>query len=111
MALLVPGRSTHNVLVLVGLVSVGEERDHREQSQQRRGGPPDRLLRPMPLRLKAQALADLLECALHLPAPNKPRDDLFRLGGQIGAKECLGLELSLRVSDQHPTQRYSGQAG
>src|SRR5215210_8159828 len=65
----------------------------------------------MPLRLKAQALADLLECALHLPASNKPQDDLLRLGGQIGAKECLGLELFLRVSDQHPTQRYGGQAG
>ena len=59
MALLVPGRSTgDDVLALGGLVAVGEERDHREQSQQRRGGPPDRLLRPMPLRLKAQALAD-----------------------------------------------------
>jgi hypothetical protein len=110
MALLVAGRSTHDdVLALVGLVSVGEERDHREQSQQRRGGPPDRQFRPMPLPLKAQALADLLECALHLPASNKPRDDLLRLGGQIGAKECLGLELFLRVSDQS-TQR-NGTAG
>src|SRR5215212_6542095 len=77
MGLLVPGRSTNDhVLALVGHVSVGEERDHREQSQQRRGGPPDRHIRPMPLRLKAQALAHLLECALHLPASYEPRDDL-----------------------------------
>src|SRR5215211_390947 len=45
MGLLVPGRSTDDdVLALLGHVAVGEERDHREQSQQRRGGPPDRQL-------------------------------------------------------------------
>src|SRR5215213_7647724 len=65
----------------------------------------------MPPCLKAQTLAHFLEGRLHLPASNKPRDDLLRLGGEIGAKECLGLELFLRVSDQHPTQRYGGQAG
>src|SRR5215208_4802757 len=65
----------------------------------------------MPPCLKAQTLAHFLEGRLHLPASNKPRDDLLRLGGEIGAKECLGLELFLRVSDQHPAQRYGGQAG
>src|SRR5215208_5723925 len=65
----------------------------------------------MPPCLKAQTLAHFLEGRLHLPASNKPRDDLLRLGGEIGAKEYLGLELFLRVSDQHPTQRYGGQAG
>src|SRR4029450_12460257 len=65
----------------------------------------------MPPCLKAQALAHFLEGGLHLPASNKPRDDLLWLGSEIGAKECLGLEPFLRVSNQHPTQRYGGQAG
>src|SRR5215207_6462408 len=65
----------------------------------------------MPLRLKAQTLAHFLEGRLHLPASNKPRDDLPRLGVEVGAQQGLGLELLLRVSDQHPTQRYGRQAG
>src|SRR5215208_7413920 len=65
----------------------------------------------MPPCLKAQTLAHFLESRFHLPASNEPQDDLLRLGGQIGAKECLGLELFERVSDQHPTQRYGGQDG
>jgi hypothetical protein len=65
----------------------------------------------MPLGLKAQTLAHFLEGRLHLPASDKPRDDLSRLDGKVGAQQSLGFKLFLRVSDQHPTQRYGGQAG
>ena len=54
----------------------------------------------MPLSLKSQALTYFLKGALHLPAPHKPGDDPLRVGTKIGAKERLGPELSLGVSDQ-----------
>ena len=60
----------------------------------------------MPLGLKAQTLAHFLEGSLQLPASDKLRDGLSRLGGEIGAKKCLGYELFLGVSDQS-TQRKS----
>jgi hypothetical protein len=65
MPLVVPGCSADNTFA-VGHVSVGEERDYRKQSQQCRSGPLDRPLRPMPLGFEPKALADLLECGLHL---------------------------------------------
>src|SRR3712207_4446297 len=89
---------------------MGEQCDHREKGQQRRSGPLDRPLRPMPLRLEPQALTNLLESSLHLPASDKPRDYPPRIGMEVGAQESLGGELFLRVSDQHPAQRHSGQA-
>src|SRR4051795_2334671 len=85
MRLLVPCRPSHGVGHPL-LLLVGEERNQREEPQQRRGNPPDRPLRPMSLRLKAQALTHLLKGALHLPAPHKPRDDLPRFGISVGAQ-------------------------
>src|ERR671915_371886 len=67
------------------------------------------LFRPLPLGLEAKALADLLEGSLHLPAHNKPADDLLRLGSEVGAQQSLSLELLLRVTDQDPTQGHGGQ--
>jgi len=57
----------------------------------------------MPLGLKEQALRYFLKGSLHLPAHNKPGDDPLRVGTKIGAKKCLGSELSLGVSDHYPT--------
>jgi hypothetical protein len=62
----------------------------------------------MPPCLKAQTLAHFLEGRLHLPASDKPRDDLLRLGGEIGAKECLGWNSS--CGSRINTQR-NGTAG
>src|SRR3712207_6006620 len=107
MALAVPGRLSGCLYALRHML-VSEQRDHGEQSQQRRGSPLDRSLGPMPLSLKSQALTYFLKGGLHLPAPHKPADDLLRVGTKIGAKERLGPELSLRVSDQHPTQQRHG---
>jgi hypothetical protein len=64
----------------------------------------------MSLSLKSQALAYLLKGGFHLPAPHKPRDDPLWVGTKIGAKECLGPELCLGVSDQDPTQRHGRQS-
>ena len=68
----------------------------------------DRHLRPMPLRLEAQALADLLKRGLHLPAPHEPRDDPRRIGREVGAQQSLGLEVS--SGSRINTQR-NGTAG
>src|SRR5215208_7358294 len=89
---------------------MSQQRDHREQGQQRRSAPPNSPFGPMPLSLESQALAYLLKGGLHLPTSHEPGYDALRVGTKIGAKERLGPELSLGVSDQHPTQRHSGQA-
>src|SRR5215211_3263523 len=98
-------------LRVLGHMLVSEQRDHGEQSQQCRSSPLDCSLGPMPLSFKSQALTYFLKGGLHLPAPHKPGDDPLRVSStKIGAKERLGPELSLGVSDQHPTQRHGGQA-
>src|SRR3712207_9457779 len=89
---------------------MSEQRDHREHGQQRRSGPPDCSLGPMPLSLESQALAHLLESGFHLPPSYKPADDPLGLRTEIGAKERLGPELCLGVSDQDPMQWHGGQA-
>jgi hypothetical protein len=67
-------------------------------------------LRPMPLRLKSQALTYFLKGGLHLEAPHKPTNDQLWIGCEVGTKEGLGFKLLLWISDQHPTQRHGGQA-
>src|SRR5215212_2067942 len=109
MALAVPGCLSDCLRALRHML-VSEQRDHGEQSQQRRGSPLDRSLGPMPLSLKSQALTYFLKGGLHLPTPYEPGDDPLRIDTKIGAKKRLDPELSLRVSDQHPTQRHGGQA-
>jgi hypothetical protein len=108
MSLTVPGRLSYCLRAPRHML-VSEQCDHGEQSQQRRCDPADRLLRPMPLGLKAQALAYFLEGCLHLPTSHEPADDPLRVGAEIGAKERLGSELALRVSDQNPAQGHGGQ--
>src|SRR3712207_1824977 len=54
--------------------------------------------------------AHLLEGDFQLPAHHKPTDDLLRISVKVGTQEGLGSELSLRVTDQNPTNRYSEQA-
>src|SRR5215210_3849790 len=109
MALVVPSRSA-NATFTLRHVSVSEKRDHREESQQRWGGPPDRPLRPMALGFEPEALAGLLERGLHLPAFHEPRDDPLRIGVEVRAQQSLGFELLLWVADQHPAHGNGGQA-
>src|SRR5215204_983991 len=110
-ALVVPGRWANGVHVLIiSHLVVSQEGDHGEQAQQRRGGPSDRLLRPLPLGFEAQALTHLLKSSLQLPSPDKVRDDPLGICIELGAKQSLSLELSIRIPDQYPAQRHSGQA-
>src|SRR5215213_4373036 len=109
MALVVPSRSA-NATFALRHVSVSEESDHREEPQQRRGGPLDRPFRPMPLGFEPEALAGLLECGLHLPAFHEPRDHPLRIGIEVGAQQSLGFEVLLWVADQYPAHGNGGQA-
>src|SRR5436190_17289692 len=109
MALVVPSRPANTTFTLRH-VSVSEERDHREESQQRRGGPPDRPLRPMALGFEPEALAGLLERGLHLPAFYEPRDHPLRISIEVRAQQTLGFELLLWVADQYPAHGHGGQA-
>src|SRR5215218_4655251 len=85
-SIVVPSHSTDGARAFLRHFSVSEERDQGEKAQQCRSGAPDSLLRPLPLRLEAQALAHLLEGGFHLPPPYKPRDDLLGLRAEIGAQ-------------------------
>src|SRR5215204_2009710 len=85
-ALVVPGRWANGVHVLIiSHLVVSQEGDHGEQAQQRRGGPSERLLRPVPLGFEAQALTHLLKSSLQLPSPDKVRDDPLGICIELGA--------------------------
>jgi len=58
MGLLVPGRSSRGVRDSC-LLLVSKQRDYKTTAPKRRRSPRDRPLRPMPLRLEAQALTNL----------------------------------------------------
>lgn len=109
MQLVVPGRSLNGVCAL-GHALVCEEGDQREQAQKDRRGSPDGQLRSMPLCPEAQTSTHLLEGDFHPPASYEPGDYLFRIGIEVGARKSQGLELSLRIAYQYPTQSHSGQA-
>src|SRR5215210_2391059 len=108
MALVVPSRSA-NATFALRHVSVSEESDHREEPQQRRGGPLDRPFRPMPLGFEPEALAGLLECGLHLPAFHEPRDHPLRIGIEVGAQNRAWVSNS-SCGSRISTQR-TGTAG
>src|SRR5918994_2273571 len=109
MPLVVPGCLRENPHRLSHL-AMCKQSDHREQSQQRRGGSPYRQLRPLSLGLESEMPAHLLKGHLKLPAHNKPADDLLWISVKVSTKESLGLELSLRITHQHPTNRHGEQA-
>src|SRR5215210_3544263 len=82
----------------------------REQPQQRRCGPSYRHIRPLPLRLESQVPAHLLEGHFQLPAHHEPREDLLRIGIEVGTQQCLGFELSFGITDQNPAHGHGEQA-
>ncbi len=83
-----------------------QQSQQREQSQQSRRRAHDRQIRPLALGLEAQMLANFMEGDFQLPSENEPFHDLHRLDVQVRAQQGLGLELALRVADQHPTNRH-----
>src|ERR671914_253020 len=72
--------------------------------------PPISFLRPLPLCREAQALTHRLKGGRWRPPPYKPRDDPLGLCAEVGAKERLSSELSMRITDQDPTHRHGGHA-
>src|SRR5918993_1842106 len=89
---------------------MSEQGYEREQPQKRRRrSTPDRHLRPLPLGFEPHMPARLLEGHLQLPAHHEPRDDLLRIGFEVGTKEGLGFEPSFRIADQNPTDGHGGQ--
>ena len=98
-----------NGVCALGHALVREEGDQREQAQKDRRGSPDGQLRPMPLCPEAQTSTHLLEGDFHPPASYEPGGYLFRNGIKLVARQNLGLELSLRIAYQYPTQSHSGQ--
>ncbi|MDF2975195.1 MAG: hypothetical protein K0R61_5645 [Microvirga sp.] len=74
-----------------------------EQCQQAGRGAGDRPIGPLALGLDAEMVTHLAERDLHLPALDKPADDLQRLAGGIGAQQCLRVEAVQGIAQQHPT--------
>src|SRR5215212_11437427 len=110
MSLVVPGRLTPKGARCLCHLAMGQQCDQREQTHQHRCGSPYRQFRPLALCLKSQMPTHLLEGYFQLPAHHKPTDDLLWIGIEVGTKEGLGFELSLRVSDKDPAQGYGEQA-
>src|SRR5829696_7464931 len=52
----------------------------------------------------------LLEGHFQLPAHHKPTEDLLGIGLKVGTQQCLGFELSFRITDQHPAHGHREQA-
>src|SRR5260221_6342734 len=89
---------------------MSKDRDQRKESEQCRGGTQDGKVGPLPLRLHAQMSADLMKSDFHLPSQNKPLQDGLGTSLLIGAQKRLGIELSLRISNEHPTDRDRWQS-
>jgi len=70
---------------------VGPDGDERIEPKQRRRGPQDGEIRPLPLGLYAKMIANLLERGLDGPALNEPAKDLRRCGTEVGAQERLWI--------------------
>src|SRR3954471_7837497 len=77
------------------------ERDEGEQAEQGGGGAGDSLIGPLALGFDAEVATDLGEGDLDAPAADEPAQDIERIGGEIGAQECLRAELILAVAHQH----------
>ena len=82
-----------------------QERGQGEQPEQCRGGAGDRRVRPLPLGLDSQVVADLGEGDLHGPTLNAPAQHHERIGLQVGAQQALRLEGAVRIVHQNPADR------
>src|SRR3954471_13138922 len=94
----------------VAAEAVGKQGHDGEQAEQAGRGTGDGLVRPLPLGLDAEVVADLSEGDLQLPALREPADDLQRLLCQVGAEQGLWVEALARVAQQHPADRHNRQA-
>src|SRR3954451_484740 len=70
----------------------GEQGHDGEQAEQAGCGAGDRPVRPLPLGLDAEVVADLSEGDLQSPALDEPADDLQWLLRRVGAEQGLRVE-------------------
>src|SRR5215210_3880569 len=110
MSLVVPARLTPKGARCLSHPTIRKQGDQREQPQEGWCGSSDRQIRPLPLRLKSQMPAHLLEGYFQLPAHHEPGEDLLRIGLKVGTQEGLGFELSFGIAHQHPAHGHGEQA-
>lgn len=100
--LFIPGGSA-NRLDLGLNQPVSHQRDHREQSEERRRRSSNRQIASLALSFYFQMNPRLYEGHFHSPAPNEPTQDLQRRMIEIGRQQGLRFTLTRRIADQHPT--------
>jgi hypothetical protein len=106
----IPGRlTTRQRLTLEQLMS--KDGDQRKESEKCGGGAQDGKVGPLSLRLHSQMSSDLVKGDFHLPPQNEPFQDGLVLSLLIGTQKRLGIEQSLRVSDEHPPDGDWWQSG
>ena len=71
-----------------------KERDQAREPKEQRGGPFDRQIRPLTLRLDAQMGAPFLKRPLQTPARNFVSDELFCRLEEVGGKDGFGRTLA-----------------
>src|ERR1700681_1631912 len=82
----------------------------REQSEQDRCGAKDCFIRPLALGFDAKVSANFRKRHLDLPAADEPRENVARASIEVGGEECLWLELTSRIADEKPSNRYRRHA-
>ncbi len=100
----IPGRLLDRQ-VIVPSVPIGQQGDHREQTEQGWCDAQDGEIRPLALGLHTQVSPGFVESDLDLPAPRKPLDDLLGRNGEIGTQQGLRLKPLLGIADNDPANR------
>ena len=85
-----------------------QEGDHGKQRQDQRRLSRDGLVIPLALGLHTQMGSGFLKGGLDLPALDEKGQHLVRGQGQIGGQKGLGIEFSLGIFDQQPSDGHRG---
>ena len=79
---------------------MGKESHEQKEPQESRCGAEDGRLRPLALRLDPQVFAHRMKGDFHLPAQDKPGQDLERRRLQIGTEQGLGREFASWIAER-----------
>ena len=101
----VPGRGALCYRVVL-LQRVGGQCHPGKLPHQYRRGASDGSVRPLALGFHAQVSPHLLVGDFQFPAQHKPLQDPGRSHGLVSTEQGLGVEFTLRVSDQYPAGGY-----
>src|SRR5215467_7052637 len=105
----IPGRLADGQrLTLEQLMS--KDGDQRKESEQSRSGAQDGQVGPLSLRLYPQMSANLMKGHFYWPSQHKPLQDSLGRSLLIGTQRRLRIELSLRITNEHPTNRHRWQS-